>query len=65
MATYDIFAVIISWSGLDIGLDRGTIVGDYTSPFTFTGHLEKVIVDLADDQALDHETAMNVILTRE
>ena len=47
------FATLISWSGLDIGLDRGSAVGAYAAPFAFTGHLRKVVVTMDDDQALD------------
>ncbi len=44
---------MISWSGLDIGLDRGTAVSNYEAPYCFTGGLVKVTIDLADDQLLD------------
>ena len=47
------FATLISWSGLDIGLDRGSAVGAYAAPFAFTGYLRKVVVTMDDDQALD------------
>ena len=47
------FATLISWSGLDIGLDRGSPVADYAAPFAFTGILRKVIVTMDDDQTLD------------
>ena len=57
--TDNIFWVLISWSGLDIGLDRGTPVSHYTSPFTFTGTLERVVVELDDDQDLDAEAALD------
>jgi arylsulfatase len=56
-----IFWLMISWSGLDIGLDRGTTVSDYDGtgrfmgPNEFTGTLVKVVVDLDDDQQVDHE----------
>ncbi len=65
MSTDDIFIILISWSGLDIGLDRGTTVGDYESPFAFTGHLARVTVDLTDDQDLDHDAAGQAVLARE
>ena len=58
-----IFWLMISWSGLDVGFDRGTTVADYDrsgrfmGPFSFTGKLVKVTVDLDDDQELDHEAA--------
>ena len=44
---------MISWSGLDIGLDRGTAVSLYQSPYAFSGELIKVTVNLVDDQTLD------------
>ena len=49
------FATRISWSGLDIGRDRGSPVGDYPAPFSFTGKLRKVTVTMDEDQALDAE----------
>ncbi len=48
METDQIFWLLISFSGLDIGLDRGTTVADYDGsgrhlgPFAFTGKLVKV-----------------------
>lgn len=47
------FYNFISWSGLDIGLDRGSPVADYAAPFSFTGLLKKVSVTMDDDQDLD------------
>jgi arylsulfatase len=47
------FANFISWSGLDIGRDRGSPVSHYEAPFEFTGTLERVTVTMDDDQALD------------
>lgn len=47
------FHTLISWSGLDIGLDRGSPVADYAAPFAFTGALRKVTVSMDGDQALD------------
>ncbi len=49
----------MSWSGLDIGLDRGSPVSHYAAPFAFTGRLHKVRVSLgplpeSDGQALAH-----------
>jgi arylsulfatase len=51
--TDNIFFLMISWSGLDIGLDRGTAVSNYEAPNRFTGDLVKVTIDLANDQLLD------------
>ena len=71
METDQIFWLMISWSGLDIGLDRGTTVADYDGtgrhlgPFEFTGALIDVVVHLADDQDVDHEQAGATELGRE
>ncbi|MDR3531641.1 MAG: arylsulfatase [Rhodopila sp.] len=47
------FFNFISWSGLDIGRDRGSPVSHYDAPFAFTGKLIKVVVTMDDDQTLD------------
>jgi arylsulfatase A-like enzyme len=47
------FANFISWSGLDIGRDRGSPVSHYDAPFRFTGRLVRVTVSMEDDQILD------------
>ena len=71
METEQIFWMLISFSGLDIGLDRGTTVADYDGsgrhlgPFAFTGKLVKVVVDLTIDQDVDHDAAGNAQLARE
>jgi len=71
METDQIFWLMISWSGLDIGLDRGTTVGDYDrsgrhlGPFAFTGSLVDVIVELDNDQEVDHDAAGDTELGRE
>ncbi|MGA9279129.1 arylsulfatase [Ilumatobacter sp.] len=71
METDQIFWLMISWSGLDIGLDRGTTVGDYdgsgrhVGPFAFTGSLVDVTVELEDDQDVDHDAAGSAELGRE
>ena len=71
METDRIFWLMISWSGLDIGFDRGTTVSDYDGsgrhlgPFEFTGTLVKVTVDLAPDQDVDHDAAGEAELGRE
>ena len=49
------FHTLISWSGLDIGRDRGSPVSDYVAPFAFTGKLSRVTVVMHDDQKLDGE----------
>jgi arylsulfatase len=71
METDQIFWMLISFSGLDIGLDRGTTVADYDGsgrhlgPFAFTGTLVKVVVDLTADQHVDHDAASEAQLARE
>ena len=65
MTTNDIFWILISWSGLDIGLDRGTTVSDYQSPFEFTGELFKVVIDLANDQVLDFHGSSRATMARD
>ncbi len=47
------FHTLISWSGLDIGHDRGSPVSDYAAPFAFTGRLSHVAVTMQDEQSLD------------
>ncbi len=53
------------------GLDRGTTVADYdrsgthVGPFSFTGGLRDVTVDLDDDQDVDHDAAGEAELGRE
>ena len=63
--TENIFSLMISWSGLDIGLDRGTGVSHYQTPNVFTGELVKVTIDLADDQILDGEGMGRAEMMRE
>ena len=71
METDQIFWLMISWSGLDIGLDRGTTVADYDGtgqhlgPNTYQGILVRVTVDLVTDQVVDHEAAGATELGRE
>ncbi len=59
------FATLISWSGLDIGLDRGSPVADYPAPFAFTGVLRKVTVTMDDDQALDGDAVGEAEMARQ
>ena len=59
------FFLMISWSGLDIGLDRGTAVSHYDAPNIFTGELIKVTVDLADDQIIDGDGVGRAEMMRE
>lgn len=59
------FNMLISWSGLDIGLDRGSPVADYPAPFAFTGRLRKVTVTMDDDQSLDSEGVAKAEMARQ
>jgi arylsulfatase len=59
------FVSFISWSGLDIGRDRGSPVSHYEAPFAFTGKLRKVTFVLDDDQVLDAKAAATAVLARE
>lgn len=69
--TDHVFWLLLSWSGLDIGLDRGTTVTDYdgsgrfVGPFEFTGDLRSVVVELGDDQDLDAGAAMDLEIARD
>jgi arylsulfatase A-like enzyme len=47
------FYNLVSWSGLDIGRDRGSPVSHYEAPFAFTGKLIRVTVTMDDDHMLD------------
>ena len=59
------FVSLISWSGLDLGRDRGSPVGDYAAPFAFTGHLRKVIFEVMDDQVLDGDKVGQAEMARQ
>jgi len=59
------FANFISWTGLDIGRDRGSPVSHYQAPFEFTGKLGKVTVTMDDDQVLDGEGVGRAQMARE
>ena len=60
-----IFVVTISWSGLDVGRDRASPVSDYEAPFAFSGRIRRVVVELDDDQDLDHEATGRAEAARE
>jgi arylsulfatase len=59
------FHNFISWSGLDIGRDRGSPVADYAAPFEFTGKLEKVVVTMDPEQTLDGEAIGEAEMARQ
>ena len=59
------FFNFVSWTGLDIGRDRGSPVSNYKSPFEFTGTLSKVTVTMDDDQMLDGDGVGRAQMARE
>jgi arylsulfatase len=59
------FHHLISWSGLDIGRDRGSPVSHYDAPFEFTGQLSRVTVAMHDDQKLDGDGIGNAQMARQ
>ena len=59
------FHNFISWSGLDIGRDRGTPVADYEAPFVFSGTLKKVTVTMDPDQSLDGDAIGQAEMARQ
>ena len=59
------FNNFISWSGLDIGRDRGSPVSDYAPPFEFGGVLRKVTVTLDPAQEIDGEAAGRAEMARQ
>jgi hypothetical protein len=59
------FHNFISWTGLDIGRDRGSPVADYASPFAFTGTLKKVTVTMDPDQVLDGDAIGQAEMARQ
>ena len=59
------FHTLISWSGLDIGRDRGSPVSHYEAPFEFTGRLLRVTVAMHNDQKLDGDGVGNAEMARQ
>ena len=59
------FHTLISWSGLDIGCDRGSPVSHYAAPFSFTGSLRKVVITMNPEQALDSEAVARSEIARQ
>jgi len=59
------FNTLISWSGLDIGRDRGSPVSHYEAPYEFTGRLSRVTVVMHDDQALDGDAVGQAAMARQ
>ena len=65
MQTNLAFHTLISWSGLDIGRDRGSPVSHYQAPFEFTGSLSRVTVKMDDDQKLDSHAVGHAQMARQ
>jgi arylsulfatase len=60
------FNTMVSWSGLDVGLDRGSPVGRYAAPFVLDGaRLARVIVELAPVQRLDGDAVAAAEIARQ
>jgi hypothetical protein len=59
------FHNLISWSGLDIGRDRGSPVSHYDAPFEFTGKPPRVTVTMHDDQELDGDSVGSAQMARQ
>jgi hypothetical protein len=58
------FFNFISWSGLDIGRDRGS-PARYEAPFAISGELVKVSINMDDDQQLDGDGVGRAVLVVE
>ena len=53
-------------AGLHCGRDDGSPVSEqYEPPFTFTGRLHRVVVELADDQQRDVEAERRAVLAED
>ncbi|MBN8961468.1 MAG: arylsulfatase [Rhizobiales bacterium] len=59
------FHNLISWSGLDIGRDRGSPVSHYEAPFAFSGKLLRVEVTMYDDQDLNGDGVGDAEMARQ
>ena len=59
------FNSMISWSGLDIGRDRGSPVSHYAAPFEFKGKLFSVRVSRHAQKTLNDEAIGQVELARQ
>jgi arylsulfatase len=59
------FNTLISWSGLDIGRDRGSPVAGYAAPFEFTGLLRKVTMTMDADQIIDGDGLARAEMARQ
>ena len=59
------FNSLISWSGLDIGLDRGSPVSHYDAPNAFSGRLLHVTVTLDAGPGADGDAVGQAELARQ
>ena len=59
------FNMLVSWSGLDIGLDRGSPVSHYEAPFAFNGRLRRVTVTLDRAVHIDGDGLAEVEMARQ
>jgi len=60
------FNNFVSWSGLDVGRDRGSAVSTlYEAPFEFTAKLKRVTVTLDAPQGLDGEALSQAEMARQ
>ena len=59
------FNSMISWSGLDIGRDRGSPVSHYAAPFEFSGKLFSVTVKLQAQKGLDGKAVGEAEMARQ
>ncbi len=59
------FNSMISWSGLDIGRDRGSPVSHYAAPFEFGGKLFKITVTLQAQKGLPDAAVAQAELARQ
>ena len=53
------------WSGLDIGLQRGSPVSHYAAPLAFTGTLRKVTATLGPVPGTDGEALAQARMARQ
>jgi arylsulfatase len=59
------FQTMVSWSGLDIGRDRGSPVSHYDAPFECTARLRRVTVTLQPPLALDGDALGRAEMARQ
>jgi hypothetical protein len=53
-------------AGVSVGTDAGSpVMTDYKAPFTFTGTVKKVLVDVSGEPIEDMEAKMRMYLARQ